>query len=152
MTVLEHDGGLYACDHFVDPDHRIGNLRERPLTELVDDEALRAFGQRKRDTLPRSCRQCDVLDYCNGGCPKDRIAVSATGEAGLSYLCPAYQKFFRHARPVMERLAVHWKAGLPLHSFVAAPREAMGTRPASVGANDPCPCGSGRKYKKCCRA
>ena len=151
VAVLEHDGSLYACDHFVDADHRIGDLRRRPLADLVDDDALRTFGQQKRDTLPRSCRQCDVLAYCNGGCPKDRIAVSPAGDSGLSYLCPAYQRFFRHAQPVMERLAVHWRAGMPLQSFAAGPAGAARQGTASVGANEPCPCGSGRKYKKCCR-
>lgn len=151
VAVLEHNGDLYACDHFVDPDHRIGNLRERPLRELIDNRALCAFGQNKRDALPRSCRRCDVLAWCNGGCPKDRIAPSPAGEPAVSYLCPAYKRFFRHARPVMERLAVHWKAGLPLASFVAAPRSVEKQGGARVGPNERCPCGSGRKYKKCCR-
>jgi preprotein translocase subunit SecA len=70
---------------------------------------------------------------------------------GLSYLCLAYQQFFRHARPVMERLARHCQAGLPLGSFVAVPRSRVGQALVKVGPNQPCPCGSGRKYKKCCR-
>jgi uncharacterized protein len=151
VAVLEHDGDLYACDHFVDPDHRIGNLLDRPLGDLIDDRALHTFGQRKRDALPQVCRQCDVLAWCNGGCPKDRITRGPTGELGLSYLCLAYQQFFRHARPVMERLARHCQAGLPLGSFVAVPRSRVGQALVKVGPNQPCPCGSGRKYKKCCR-
>jgi uncharacterized protein len=119
VAVLEHDGGFYACDHYVDAKHRIGNLHERPLNELTADPAMRAFGERKRDTLPNCCRQCDVLAWCNGGCPKDRIALSPTGDAGLSYLCHAYQRFFRHCRPVMEQLAVHLRAGLPLGAFAS---------------------------------
>ena len=147
VAVLEHDGTLYACDHFVDTEHRLGNLAERPLAELMESPALRAFGERKRDALPRVCRECDVLAWCHGGCPKDRFATTANGESGLSYLCPAYQSFFRHARPVMQRLAAHWKAGLPLGAFVASPRP----KAPAVGPNQPCPCGSGRKFKKCCR-
>jgi uncharacterized protein len=152
VVVLEHDGSVYACDHFVCPSHRIGSLRERPLADLLSDPALRAFGQDKQDRLPAACRACDVLAWCNGGCPKDRLVHSDANEAGLSYLCPAYKRFFRHARPVMERLAVHWQAGLPLRSFIASPRPvAVATAGPKVGPNDPCPCGSGRKYKKCCR-
>lgn len=119
VAVLEHDGGFYTCDHFVDTKHRIGNLRDRPLNELMDDPAMRVFGDSKRDTLPNCCRQCDVLAWCNGGCPKDRIALSPTGDKGLSYLCPAYKRFFRHCRPVMAQLAVHLRAGLALGAFAA---------------------------------
>ncbi len=151
VAVLEHDGGLYACDHFVDADHRIGNLREHPLGELIEERALRAFGERKRDALPACCRQCEVLAWCNGGCPKDRIARTPQGDPGLSFLCPAYRRFFGHARPVMERLAVHWKAGLPLERFVAEPRSPLESGSGKIGPNAPCPCGSGRKYKKCFR-
>jgi len=122
--VLEHDGGLYACDHFVDPAHRLGNLRDRPLAELTADPALVAFGEAKRDRLPRRCRRCDVLAWCNGGCPKDRIVTQGPGEGALSFLCPAYRRFFRHCRPVMARLSAHWRAGLPLGDFVAFPEAA----------------------------
>ncbi len=151
VAVLEHDGALYACDHYVDPEHRIGSLTERPLAELVADPALLEFGRRKRDQLPRVCRRCDVLDYCNGGCPKDRIKRTPAGEPHLSYLCPAYRRLFRHARPVLEQLAAHWRAGLPLSRFVAAPSAPARAATPPVGPNQPCPCGSGRKYKKCCR-
>ena len=151
VVVLEHDGSLYACDHFVDAEHRIGNLRDRDLGDLTDDLALLAFGQAKRDGLPRYCHACDVLAWCNGGCPKDRIAQSPSGEPGLSYLCAAYQALFRHARPVLERLATHWKAGLPLDRFRPVPGSIVKAQGPKIGPNDPCACGSGRKYKKCCR-
>jgi uncharacterized protein len=151
VLVLEHDGSLYACDHFVDPDHRLGNVRDQALDEVTANDALQQFGERKRDALPSVCRRCDVLAWCNGGCPKDRIGKTADGERGLSYLCPAYQRFFRHARPVLAELAAHWRAGLPLTSFRSSTSPAVAARSASVGPNDPCPCGSGRKYKKCCR-
>lgn len=117
VAVLEHDGGFYACDHFVGPEHRIGNLRERSLSDLAADPRMRQFGQAKKDTLPRACRRCDVLSSCNGGCPKDRIATAPSGDSGLSYLCPAYRKFFRHSRAGLYRLAQHMKAGRSLRSF-----------------------------------
>ncbi len=118
VAVLEHDGSFYACDHFVDPDHLIGNLLERSLSDLAGDERLRAFGRAKRETRPRECRKCDVLSFCNGGCPKDRT------EAGLNSLCPAWKKFFRHCRPSLYRLAEHMKMGRPLRAFNAAGRRA----------------------------
>jgi uncharacterized protein len=149
VAVLEHDGGFYACDHFVDAEHLIGNLKERPLSDMIADPRLRRFGQAKRDTLPRACRECDVLSACNGGCPKDRLTAAPDGEPGLNYLCPAYKRFFRHSRPALTRLAAHMKEGRSLRSFGSPAPVASKNRP--VGPNDPCPCGSGRKYKKCCR-
>jgi uncharacterized protein len=146
VVVLEHDGGVYACDHFVDEAHRLGSLRERSFAEIVGSPQLTAFGDAKRDALPPECRACDVLPFCHGGCPKDRLA------GGRSYLCPAYQRFFRHVRPAMDRLAAHWREGLPIQAFGAVRRAEARQAHAGVGPNDPCPCGSGRKYKKCCRA
>ena len=117
VVVLEHDGGLYACDHFVDAEHFLGNIRERAMAEVLADPRLGRFGKLKQDTLPRACRECDVLSSCNGGCPKDRMSVAPDGEPGLSYLCPAYKKFFRHSRPGLASLAAHMKEGRSLRSF-----------------------------------
>jgi uncharacterized protein len=117
VAVLERDGALYACDHFVDPAHLIGNLRERHLGDMAADRRMIDFGNAKRDTLPRACRECDVRELCNGGCPKDR-APAAPGEAGgVNRLCAAYTMFFRHARPELTRLAAHMRAGYPLKEF-----------------------------------
>jgi uncharacterized protein len=121
VAVLEHDGGFYACDHFVDPDHLIGNLGERDLHALVNDARLLAFGAAKRETLPRACRECDVRVSCNGGCPKDRLPGGDGEPSGVSYLCPAYQAFFRHSRPALQRLARHMKEGKALRSFRLPP-------------------------------
>ncbi len=150
VVALEHDGSLYACDHFVDADHRLGTLAEEPFPALVDREELAAFGRRKRETLPRLCRECAVRAYCNGGCPKDRIATAPDGEAGLNYLCPAFRRFFSHVRPVMEQLAIHLEAGRPLEAFAPSRRSAEAAGGVRVGRNEPCPCGSGRKFKRCC--
>ncbi len=117
VAVLERDGGFYACDHFVDAGHRIGTLGERTLADLCADPRMLAFGNAKRNALPRVCRECEVLSSCNGGCPKDR-APAASGEAGgLNRLCPAYKRFFVHSRPALARLAAHMRAGLPLREF-----------------------------------
>jgi uncharacterized protein len=119
VAVLEHDGGFYACDHFVDPAHLIGSLKERSLSDLASDPRMTAFGAAKKKTLPPACRECDVLSSCNGGCPKDRFAASRDGEPGLNYLCAAYQAIFRHSRPALKRLAAHMKEGRPLRAFRA---------------------------------
>jgi len=117
VAVLERDGSFYACDHFVDAAHRIGNLRERDLADLTTDPRMRAFGEAKRSSLPRACRECDVVAFCNGGCPKDRVATTADGEPGLNCLCPAYRRFFRHAAPGLTSLSAHMKAGRRLREF-----------------------------------
>ncbi len=118
VAVLERDGGFYMCDHFVDPAHLIGNLKERPLAEMAEDPRMTAFGLAKRDALPGVCRSCDVLAMCNGGCPKDRTERAPDGAAGLNSLCPAYRIFFNHCRPALTRLAAHMKSGKPLREFV----------------------------------
>jgi uncharacterized protein len=111
VAVLEHNGNFYACDHFVDSGHLIGNIRERSVTDLASDPRMLRFGQAKRDTLPRACRECDVLSSCNGGCPKDR------GTDGINFLCAGYKEFFHHSRPGLTDLASHIKARRPLRAF-----------------------------------
>jgi uncharacterized protein len=88
--VMEHNGDLYACDHFVEPRHRLGNIQETPLVEMVGSERQQQFGLAKRDTLPRYCRECEACFVCNGGCPKNRVLHAPDGEPGLNYLCEGY--------------------------------------------------------------
>ncbi len=102
---LEHNGDVYSCDHFVEPDHLIGNIHDTPLRTLVDDPRQRAFGRHKNELLPRMCRDCDVLFACHGGCPKDRFSNTPDGEPGLNHLCDGYLQFFRHSGPAMGRMA-----------------------------------------------
>ena len=113
IPVLERDGDLFSCDHFVDAAHRLGNIRETPLAELLEGPAQRAFGQAKLDALPRVCRTCEVLDMCNGECPKNRFAVAPDGEPSLNYLCAGYKKFFTHARPFVAAVAGEWRRRSP---------------------------------------
>jgi len=110
IPVVERDGAVYACDHFVDAGHLLGNLAATPLHELVAGPAQRAFGQAKRDTLPRMCRECEVLDMCNGECPKNRFLRTPEGEAGWNYLCPGYRRFFNRCRPFVEDVAAAWRS------------------------------------------
>ncbi len=142
VPVIEHNGDFFVCDHFVDREHHLGNIRETRLVDLIESPAQRAFGQLKRDTLPRYCLECDVLKLCNGGCPKDRVLRAPDGEAGLNYLCAGYKRFFTHCRPFLAELtALRQPPPLPAKPTQAHP---------GIGRNDPCPCGSGKKYKKCC--
>ncbi|MBC8041197.1 MAG: anaerobic sulfatase maturase [Opitutaceae bacterium] len=108
---VEHNGDVYSCDHYVYPDHRLGNLTTDTLPALVDSDRQRAFGQAKRDTLPRHCRECPVLFACNGGCPKQRFARTPEGEPGLHYLCESYRAFFTHIDNPMRVMARLYRAG-----------------------------------------
>jgi uncharacterized protein len=142
IPVIEHNGDFFPCDHFVDPEHRFGNIGETSLAELLESRPQRAFGRAKAESLPRFCKVCNVLDMCNGGCPKDRFLSTADGEKGLNYLCEGYKRFFAHCRPFVSQVAALWQRQ-------RSPGETA-RRDARIGRNDPCPCGSGRKYKKCC--
>jgi len=98
---LEHNGDLYSCDHYVEPDYKLGNITETPMAELVGSQRQRAFGRAKRDTLPQYCRDCDVRFACHGGCPRNRFVNTPDGEGGLNYLCAGYKAFFNHVYPAM---------------------------------------------------
>lgn len=111
--VMEHNGDLYVCDHFVEPHWRLGNLLDRPLKELVRLPQLREFGREKKAKLPAQCRQCRVRFACNGGCPKDRLDRTPAGEPGLNYLCAGYQAFFSHIDRPMKLMARLLRAGEP---------------------------------------
>jgi uncharacterized protein len=102
---VEHNGDLYACDHYVEPEHLLGNVAERPLVELVASPALRSFGEAKRDALPVRCLSCDVRFACHGGCPKNRFLRTSSGEPGLNWLCDGYLAFFRHVDRPMKVMA-----------------------------------------------
>jgi uncharacterized protein len=102
---LEHNGDLYSCDHFVEPNYYLGNILKTPMIELVASEKQRKFGQNKKETLPRYCRQCKVLHICNGECPKNRFVETPDGEPGLNYLCEGYRAFFAHADKPMRIMA-----------------------------------------------
>jgi uncharacterized protein len=110
---LESDGSVYACDHYVYPEYKIGNIHEEPLAELADHPRMAAFGASKKDSLPKYCRQCPVRFACNGGCPKHRFIKTPDGEEGLNYLCPGYRKFFTKIHPPMYAMAQLYRDGRP---------------------------------------
>lgn len=144
-VALERDGTVYACDHYVYPAFALGNLQEQDLTTIVQQPRQQAFGRAKRETLPACCRACSDLHRCRGECPKHRFVPTTAGEPHVSYLCPGYRAFFAHCRDRLDALASDLRRGrLP------APRPPANNK--RVGPNDPCPCGSGRKAKRCCRS
>ena len=185
-VAMEPDGAVYACDHFVYPEYRLGRLGEATgdglptsLVEMVHGEGSRQrqFGRDKADRLPDCCRQCRFLFACNGECPKNRFALSSTGQPGLNYLCPGLKRFFTHIDPWMKLMAAEVKAGRPAanvmnfgsrisdcglteankaKSEIRNSKSEMGSLRRRVGVdgpptpNGPCPCGSGRKFKRCC--
>ncbi len=142
---LEHNGDLYACDHFVEPRFKLGNIHETHMLALVAAPEQRKFGSDKRDTLTRQCRECSVRPLCNGGCPKDRFTQSRDGEPGQNYMCSGLYLFFTHTRPAMEQMARLYASG-------RAPAEIMAAKAAEDrkrNKRSPCPCGSGRTFRLC---
>jgi uncharacterized protein len=142
---MEHTGDVYACDHFVEPAYRLGNVAEQHLIELVASPRQQQFGQDKLASLPAYCRACDVRFACHGGCPKDRFITTPDGEPGLNYLCAGYKDFFHHVDPAMRFMAEQLRRGGAPSEIVRVYREEDARR----GRNDPCTCGSGRKWKSC---
>lgn len=152
--VLEFNGDLYACDHFVYPEWRIGNIMETPLAELVRDEKLDEFARLKTD-IPAECRDCEYLELCHGGCPKHHVPIG-TDQDRVNHFCRGYKLFFREALPELRRMAEYFKKGQQPPQVRAKAPAASPAPDAAPGAssrpgrNDPCPCGSGRKFKNCC--
>jgi uncharacterized protein len=151
---LEHNGDLYSCDHFVYPEFRLGNLHETNLGDMVAGPFQTKFGRDKHDTLPAYCRRCEYKFACNGECPKHRFLKTPDGEDGLNYLCAAYKKFFGHAGEhlkLMGELLNQRQAPAGIMEILAAQEKRKESADSwkDVGRNDPCPCGSGKKYKSC---
>ena len=154
--VMEHNGDLYCCDHFVYPEYFLGNIMKTPLTEMVSKDKQKQFGKDKRDKLPRYCFECEYRFACNGECPKHRFAITPDGQEGLNYLCPAYKMFFSHVHPYMQFMSDELKAKrAPANVMdwvkrLDREKENKFTVKKEPERNDPCYCGSGKKYKNCC--
>jgi serine-type anaerobic sulfatase-maturating enzyme len=121
--VLEHNGDVYSCDHYVEPEHRLGNIRQTPLAALVSSEKQRRFGQSKYDSLPRYCKECPVLFACYGECPRNRFIKTPDGEDGLNYLCAGYKAFFEHIDQPMRTMARLVQGGRYADEILRIPRE-----------------------------
>lgn len=100
--VMEYNGDVYSCDHFVFPEYKLGNIRQNTLLEMMYSERQLEFGRMKQGSLPGQCRSCGYLFACNGGCPKDRFAQTVDGEPNLNYLCKGYHQYFKHVAPYMD--------------------------------------------------
>lgn len=109
--VLEHNGDLYSCDHFVEPARLLGNIGQTPMVELVSSAKQRAFGQAKSAALPRCCRECRFLFTCHGECPKNRVLTTADGEPNFNWLCAGLKAFFAHTEEPMKQMATLLKQG-----------------------------------------
>jgi uncharacterized protein len=118
---LEHNGDLYACDHYVYPEYRLGNILETPLEDLAASPEQRRFGDAKRDALPQACRECEMLFACRGGCPKHRFLEATDGEPGLNYFCASYQRFFAHAGERLKVMADLVSHGMPADLVMSLP-------------------------------
>ena len=100
--VMEFNGDVYSCDHFVYPEHCLGNLNAKTMTEMMYSEQQQAFSKMKLQRLPRQCKECDFLFACHGECPKNRFLTDCYGNYGLNYLCKGYHRFFEHVAPYMD--------------------------------------------------
>ena len=121
--VMEFNGDVYACDHFVFPEFKLGNIREQTLVEMMYSDRQQAFGQDKQRALPTQCRECEYLFACNGECPKNRFMKTASGEPGLNYLCKGYHQFFAHVAPYMDFMKRELLAERPPANVMDAIRE-----------------------------
>lgn len=132
--VVEHNGDVYSCDHYVEPGYKLGNVAEVPLQVMLRSPQQVDFGNAKSATLPTQCRECPVLWACHGGCPKDRIATTADGQPGVNHLCSGYRRFYGHAEPTLRRIAELVVNGRPAADISAG----VGTSrlPARATADD----------------
>ncbi|MBQ7063788.1 MAG: anaerobic sulfatase maturase [Firmicutes bacterium] len=150
VLVAEYDGSLYACDHFVDQDHLRGYILQDDLRQIVASEVQQAFGLRKKTALPGECRSCPYLKLCCGGCPKDRFTHTASGEAGQTWLCKGLKAYYKDAIPLLNRAIQMSSMHIPADQIMRQLASETRSRYRNVNRNDPCPCGSGLKFKACC--
>lgn len=145
-VVVEYNGNVYSCDFFVEPGWKLGNVMDDNLTSMLNSKQHNKFGQMKA-ALPRDCKECQWLHYCWGGCTKDRL--NNPQDKSMNYLCLSYKIFFNHADAQLRKMAEKWKRQ---QNFAISHQQMEFNHEAAkkIGRNDPCPCGSGQKYKKCC--
>lgn len=145
---MEHNGDLYSCDHFVEPEYLLGNILENNMADLVTSDKQIKFGNDKLDTLPKYCLNCEVRFACNGECPKNRFIETPDGEPGLNYLCEGYKAFFRHIDIPMKFMVQKLNMNQAPSDIVKFLSE-EDKKYEKAERNEPCPCGSGIKFKNC---
>ncbi len=149
-VVVEHNGDIYSCDFFVEPDWKLGNLMDDKIIDMLNSPRQTEFGCWKKE-LPPECPSCKWLHHCWGGCTKDRIRDPA--DNGSNHFCQSYMMFFEHADADLRQIAEQWteRQRKEEEEYRRQMTEQMiASSRQKVGRNDPCPCGSGKKYKKCC--
>ncbi|MEW6236605.1 MAG: anaerobic sulfatase maturase [Candidatus Omnitrophota bacterium] len=149
-VVIEHNGDVYSCDFFVEPEWKLGNLMQGDIVDFLNCSRQRTFGCMKSN-LPPECTSCQWLPHCWGGCTKDRLRDLA--DNGSNHFCLSYKMFFQYADAELRRLAENWKTQRRHEEEEEQCRLqslSSSTAVSKPGRNDPCPCGSGKKYKKCC--
>ncbi|HYX08037.1 MAG TPA: SPASM domain-containing protein, partial [Bacteroidales bacterium] len=156
-TVMEHNGDLFSCDHFVYDKYFLGNIMNDSLGSMVKSDPQVRFGLNKRNKLPAYCISCEYRFACHGECPKHRFMKTPDGEPGLNYLCETYKMFFQHVHPYMQYMGDELAKKRPPSNVMNWVRRVddrkagrISEKRKTVGRNDPCPCGSGKKYKNCC--
>lgn len=150
--ILEHNGDLYSCDHFVDSHHLLGNIMETSMIDMVSSSKQIQFGMNKKDNLADECVQCDFKFACWGACPKHRFIKDKTGEKNFNYLCPGYKKFLNHIKwpmIIMASLFKQERAPAEIMNILDQKRDNLRDIFQDISRNDSCPCGSGLKFKKC---
>jgi uncharacterized protein len=149
---LEHNGDLYACDHFVEPNYLLGNIRGKHMLDMVGSEQQYQFGQAKHDSLPKYCLECPVLFACHGECPKNRFVKTPAGEPGLNYLCAGYKAFFQRVAEPMKIMAMLLRSGRPASDvmpILVEDKEVLSRALQNAKPDHPCPCNSGLTFKEC---
>jgi uncharacterized protein len=151
-AVIEHNGDVYSCDHFVYDEYYIGNIAEQSLGDMLKSRKQFQFGIDKRDKLPVYCKRCEFRFACHGECPKHRFIEAPNGEKGLNYLCESYKMFFSQVKPHMNFMMKELNNDRPPSNIMDHLRiqEAIKNKPKLPGRNEACFCGSGKRFKDCC--
>ncbi|MGB1343143.1 MAG: anaerobic sulfatase maturase [Pseudomonadales bacterium] len=142
-VAIEHNGDLFSCDHYVEDEYRLGNINSQGYAAMLDGDLQTEFGRSKLTKLPAKCVECSIRYLCHGGCPAQRFIPAEQHD--LNYLCDGYFRFFSHIAPYMEAMKLALENGETANQYFRY-------MTLKVGRNDPCPCGSGRKYKRCCES
>ena len=111
--VMEHNGDVYSCDHFVFPEYKLGNIRDHSLIDMLYGEQQQEFSRLKHSSLPRQCKECDMEFACHGECPKNRFMKDKYGDSGLNYLCPGYYHYYQHVAPYMDYMKLELMSQRP---------------------------------------
>lgn len=129
-AVMEHNGDVYSCDHFVFPEYKLGNINQNTIIRMLYGKRQSEFGLKKHSSLPLKCKKCEFLFACHGECPKNRFTTTSTGEQGLNYLCDGYREFFSHVKPYMDFMRDELNAQRPPSNVMQAIKQGMLPRPA----------------------